>query len=206
LFKNRIFNLGLLIALAYYMVQDSYFIINSNYLQTAKGFTSTTTGVAFVYQGIGYVLASVIAGRLVHKYGRSVILIGITIMISGLLTHIFVFNHVDINLTYIHLLFFYYGLGCGSVLPSLMTLALRELNVSLVGIGSALYLTIQQLSICLGIAFVVGMYYYHNSTTMTGLEYVSSAYAYSTFVCVALLTVVAFLVIRQYSYQGNDED
>ncbi|MDF2850399.1 MAG: hypothetical protein K0S31_1084 [Sphingobacterium multivorum] len=30
LFNNRVFNLGLLAALAYYMVQDAYFIINSN--------------------------------------------------------------------------------------------------------------------------------------------------------------------------------
>jgi len=206
LFKNRIFNIGLLIALAYYMVQDSYFIINSNYLQTAKGFTSTTTGVAFVYQGIGYVLASIVAGRLIHNYGKFVILIGIAIMITGLLSHVFVFNHVDLNMLDIHLLFFYYGLGCGSVLPSLMTLALRGLNVSLVGVGSALYLTIQQLSICLGIAFVVGMYYYQDSRPMTGFDHVSTAYGYSTLVCIGLLLVVAFLVLRQYTYQQVDED
>ncbi len=48
LFKNRIFNIGLLAALAYYMVQDAYFIINSNYLQNQKNYTSTMTGIAFI--------------------------------------------------------------------------------------------------------------------------------------------------------------
>ncbi|KKX51114.1 hypothetical protein [Sphingobacterium sp. IITKGP-BTPF85] len=50
LFDNKIFNLGLAAAFAYYMVQDAYFIINSNYLQLYKNFTPTMTGVAFVYQ------------------------------------------------------------------------------------------------------------------------------------------------------------
>lgn len=205
LFRNKVFNIGLLITLAYYMVQDSYFIINSNYLQTAKGFTSSSTGIAFVYQGVGYVVASLIAGRLIHKYGKIVILSGLSIMISGLFMHIFVFNHDNLDLIHIHLLFFLYGMGCGSVLPSLMTLALRNLNVSMVGVGSALYLTIQQISICLGIAFVVGMYYYNTGETLFGFNQVSAAYGYSTFTCIGLLLIVGFLVIRQFKSDHNDD-
>lgn len=92
LFKNRIFNIGLLVALAYYMVQDAYFIINSNYLQNQKNYTSTMIGIAFIYQGIGYVLASVIVSRLIQRYGKIVILNGLGIMILGLLFHLFIFN------------------------------------------------------------------------------------------------------------------
>lgn len=190
LFKNRVFNLGLLIAVAYYMVQDSYFIINSNYLQTVKNFTSTDTGIAFVYQGIGYVVASIIASRLVHKYGKKVILWGVTLMVVSLAIHLWVLDQYQLDPIHIHLLFFCYGMGCGSVLPSLMTLALRGLDESLIGVGSALYLTVQQLAICLGIAFVVGLYYNTTNPSFLGFQQLSSAYGYATLLAMGLLALV----------------
>ena len=194
LFKNRVFNLGLIAAIAYYMVQDAYFIINSNYLQNYRDFTPTMTGIAFVYQGIGYVIASLIASRLIDKYGKSVILVGLLIMITGLLAHLVVFNQPEVDVNQIHLLFFFYGIGCGTVLPSLMTLALRDLDKTLIGVGSALYLTVQQLSICLGIAFIVGLYLNYPQKTFFHFSQLSSAYGYSSLVSVILLILVAYVI------------
>lgn len=199
LFNNRVFNLGLLIALVYYMVQDSYFIINSNYLQNIKHFTSSQTGIAFVYQGIGYVLASIIVSRLINKYGKIVLLSGLGIMIFSLGMHLFAFDNPHININQIHLLFFFYGIGCGSVLPSLMTLALRGLDESLIGVGSALYLTVQQVAICLGIAFVVGWYYYDKNPLFFNFNEISGAYGYSNIASMILLCLAGYLVIRQYA-------
>jgi len=190
LFKNRVFNLGLLIAVAYYMVQDSYFIINSNYLQTVKSFTSTDTGIAFVYQGIGYVVASIIASRLVHRYGKKVVLWGVSLMIVSLALHLWILNQPQLDVLHIHVLFFFYGMGCGSVLPSLMTLALRGLDESLIGVGSALYLTVQQLAICLGIAFVVGLYYNTTNPSFLSFPQISGAYGYATLLAIGLLALV----------------
>lgn len=203
LFNNRVFNLGLLIALVYYMVQDSYFIINSNYLQNTKNFTSTETGIAFVYQGIGYVIASIIVSRLINKYGKIVLLSGLGVMIISLAMHLLVFDHSQLDITYIHLLFFFYGVGCGSVLPSLMTLALRSLDESLIGVGSALYLTVQQIAICLGIAFVVGWYYHDKNPLFFNFNQISGAYGYSNIISIGLLCLAAYLVIRQYASEKS---
>ncbi|MFD2554818.1 MFS transporter [Sphingobacterium tabacisoli] len=203
LFRNKVFNVGLFIVLAYYMVQDSYFIINSNYLQAQKGFSSSSTGIAFVYQGIGYVLASIVVGRLIHKWGRAVILSGILIMILGLAMHLWIFNQTIPDPIHIHFLFFFYGLGCGSVLPSLMTLALRDLSRSLIGVGSALYLTIQQIAICLGIAFIVGLYYHQEGSTKHFMNNIPAAYLYAMLASIGLLCLVIVLVIRQFSIQSR---
>ncbi|MDM1547211.1 MFS transporter [Empedobacter falsenii] len=199
LFQNKVFNLGLFAALAYYMVQDAYFIINSNYLQNFREFTPTMTGIAFVYQGIGYVFASVIASRLVDKIGRLVVLIGLSIMIIGLGAHLIIFDQPEINVNQIHFLFFFYGLGCGTVLPSLMTLALRNLDQSLIGVGSALYLTVQQLSICLGIAFIVGFYLNHSDQLFLNFSQISSAYGYSTLASIILLFIVGYVINRLFT-------
>jgi len=198
LFNNRVFNIGLAIALAYYMVQDSYFIINSNYLQKIKNFSSTDTGIAFVYQGIGYVLASIVVSRLINKYAKIVLLTGLAIMIGTLLMHLFIFDYSQVNVLHLHILFFFYGIGCGSVLPSLMTLALRGLDESLIGVGSALYLTVQQIAICLGIAFVVGWYYHDKNPNFFNFNQISGAYGYAIFVSIALLILAAFGVIKQF--------
>ncbi|WP_313419128.1 MFS transporter [Sphingobacterium multivorum] len=190
LFNNRVFNLGLLAALAYYMVQDAYFIINSNYLQNQKNYTATMTGIAFVYQGIGYVLASVMVSKLIQRHGKIVVLYGLGIMILGLVAHLFIFNRMLLNNYQIHTLFFLYGIGCGSVLPALMTLALKDLNEKLISVGSAIYLTIQQLSICLGITFIVGVFLHQKENKFFIWQHISSAYGYSIALSVILLLFV----------------
>ncbi|MEI2273408.1 MFS transporter [Sphingobacterium sp. ML3W] len=191
LFHSKVFNLGLVAALAYYMVQDAYFIINSNYLQNHKSYTATMTGVAFVYQGIGYVVASLMVNKLIQRYGKAVILAGLGTMVIGLFFHLLVLNKETIATDQLHLLFFIYGLGCGSVLPSLMTLALKDVNKEFIGVGSAIYLTIQQLSICLGIAFVVGLFLHEKGNTFFLLNNITAAYGYATTVSMLLLILVA---------------
>lgn len=191
LFRSKVFNLGLIAALAYYMVQDAYFIINSNYLQNHKSYTATMTGVAFVYQGIGYVVASLMVNKLIQRYGKAVVLVGLGTMVIGLFFHLLVLNKETIATDQLHLLFFIYGLGCGSVLPSLMTLALKDVNKELIGVGSAIYLTIQQLSICLGIAFVVGLFLHEKGNTFFQLNNITAAYGYATTVSMLLLILVA---------------
>ncbi|WP_343565838.1 MFS transporter [Sphingobacterium sp.] len=196
LFRSKIFNLGLIAALAYYMVQDAYFIINSNYLQNHKSYTATMTGIAFVYQGIGYVVASLMVSRLIQRHGKAVVITGLTIMVIGLFLHLLIFNTVNEEISdQLHLLFFFYGLGCGSVLPSLMTLALKDVNKELIGVGSAIYLTIQQLSICLGIACVVGLFLHAKGNTFFQLNNVTAAYGYATTVSMLLLILVACCIV-----------
>ena len=194
LFKKRIFNLGIAAAFAYYMVQDAYFIINSNYLQNDKGYTPTMTGIAFVYQGIGYVLASLIVGKFIQRNGKFIVLIGLGTMIIGLLFHFLVLNKVDVRQDLVHMLFFFYGLGCGSVLPSLMTLALKDIRKEHIGVASAVYLTIQQLAICLGIVFVVGLFLHDDKSEFLNLKHITAAYGKATLLSVLLLIAVVFFI------------
>ncbi len=194
LFKNKTFNIGLGAAFSYYMVQDAYFIINSNYLQVYKNFTPTMTGIAFVYQGIGYVLASIIVSKHVQKNGKSVILFGLAIMVVGLIAHLYIYNQPTITIHQIHILFFFYGLGCGTVLPSLMTMALKDIKTDLIGTASGIYLTIQQVSICMGIALVVGIYFHNQNTTLLDIENLSHAYSIATLTSITLLTFVIFFI------------
>jgi len=77
----------------------------------------------------------------------------------GLVGHIYVVNISKINLSIISVVLFIYGIGCGIVLPSMFTNAMRKLPASITSIASGVYLTIQQISIGLGVSLVGRIYF-----------------------------------------------
>lgn len=159
LFKFKDFNIALGAVLFYFMVQDSYFLLNVILLQTGFGISSTETGLFFVLQGIGFVVASLISIRLVPGYGKKVLQCGIIIMIVTSGMHIALFNSADINRVMAYPVLFTYGLGCGSVLPSLMTMALKSIPTKFAGAASGTYATFQQTAIALGIGIIGGLFF-----------------------------------------------
>lgn len=73
-------------------------------------------------------------------------------------------------------------------------MALKDIKTNLIGVGSGIYLTIQQLSICLGIALVVGVYLPDQGTTFLKMENLTHAYGISTLISIALLVTVAIFI------------
>jgi len=153
------FKIAIFAAVTYYLVQDSYFFINANFFEEHHHLGSTKTGLLFACQGIGYVLASLLSVRLLNKYQEKFIIFGLVIMILGLVGHIYVVNISKINLSIISVVLFIYGIGCGIVLPSMFTNAMRKLPASITSIASGVYLTIQQISIGLGVSLVGRIYF-----------------------------------------------
>ncbi|WP_411811176.1 MFS transporter [Chryseobacterium scophthalmum] len=153
------FKIALLAAVTYYLVQDSYFFINANFFEEYHHLSSTKTGLLFACQGIGYVLASLLSVRFLNKYHEKFIVFGLLIMILGLLGHIYSINTSIINLPIICIVLFFYGIGCGIVLPSMFTNAMRKLPVSITSLATGVYLTIQQISIGFGVSLVGRVYF-----------------------------------------------
>lgn len=153
------FKIALLAAVTYYLVQDSYFFINANFFEEHHHLNSTKTGLLFACQGIGYVLASLLSVRFLNKYQEKFIVFGLLIMILGLVAHIYSINTSIINLPIICVVLFFYGIGCGIVLPSMFTNAMRKLPVSITSLATGVYLTIQQISIGFGVSLVGRVYF-----------------------------------------------
>ncbi|MCD1118586.1 MFS transporter [Chryseobacterium turcicum] len=179
------FRIALLAAITYYLVQDSYFFINANFFEEHHHLSSTKTGMLFACQGIGYVLASLLSVRFLNKYQERFIIFGLGIMILGLVAHIYAINTSIINLPIISIVLFFYGIGCGIVLPSMFTNAMRKLPVSITSLATGVYLTIQQISIGFGVSFV-GQIYFN----------LDNGYLLATCVMIALLliTISIFLI------------
>ena len=51
-------------------------------------------------------------------------------------------------------------MGCGTMLPSMMTMALRKISSNLTASASGVYLTVQQISIALGWSIIGGIFFH----------------------------------------------
>lgn len=192
-FKNFDFRIGLLISLFYYLVQDSYFLINTVYLQNGMGISSVYTGIYFVCQGMGYVLASMFFASRVTRYGKYVSLFGSVIMIVALVFHLIIFNSPDALQWQITIILFVYGVGCGTILPSLMTISLKSIPEDMLGASSGIYLTLQQISVAIGVAVVGGVFFQHLDNPPV-LTLFPVAYRWATLLNIGFLIIVSVLL------------
>lgn len=158
-FTFNAFKITLLALVFYSFIQDAYFFIYANHFQLQLHFTATETGFLFAFQGIGYVLASFLSLKFLTQYQERFILLGLLIMILGLALHYALLKTQLLTFYQVSLLLFEYGIGCGIVLPSLFTYALSTLPAAYTSAGSSIYLTVQQLSIALGVSLVGQTYF-----------------------------------------------
>lgn len=193
LFGFRDFNIGMAIVLFYFMVQDSYFLINVVLLETGLGFSSAETGMVFVFQGIGYVIASLVSLRLVPLFGKRVLQAGVLMMIITLALHTIVLNGPEVDRQLLYPILFLYGTGCGSVLPSLLAVGLKNIPVELAGAASGTFSTFQQTAIALGIG-VIGGVFFSNLGPLPDVAAYISAYRIATLTNIALLALVGFFL------------
>ncbi|WP_343689697.1 MFS transporter [Chitinophaga sp.] len=192
LFRNKEFNIGLAAVVAYFIVQDSYFFINTMMLQSGMGLTTGRTGFYFVAQGIGFVVAALYAIKLVAVYGKRVLQAGVLLMIVMLLMHILFIKEKRYLLTGI---LFLYGVGCGAVLPSLLTLALSKIPLSLAGTAAGTYVTFQQISIALGVCITGGLFLQLLGDVPLWQQWVQ-AYRCATGVNIFFLLLVCYLLYK----------
>jgi MFS family permease len=193
LFSFKDFNIGLCAVLFYFMVQDTYFVINVILFQNGFGISSSETGIFFVFQGVGYVIASLFSLRLVPRYGKRVLQVGVLIMITSLLFHLLFFNSGTVSRYLLLPVLFVYGTGCGSVLPSLLTMALKSIPAHFAGAASGTFSTFQQTAIALGIGIVGGVFFYKLAGDTSLAGYVS-AYRLATGINIFLLGVVSLFL------------
>ncbi|WP_316748845.1 MFS transporter [Pedobacter gandavensis] len=195
LFSYKDFTIGLFIALFYFIAQDSYFLITGLLLQDGLNVSSSETGLLFVAQGIGYVLGAVGSVSLISKHGKKVIQAAVLLMMTALVLHVVLFNMASLDWYFSYPLLLLYGMGCGAVLPSIMSLALQRIPGDLAGSASGLYSTIQQTAIALGIGLTGGTFFSFLGTETSKTAFVD-AYMSATGVNILALLAVLFLLYK----------
>ncbi|MBM0260455.1 MFS transporter, partial [Micromonospora sp. 4G55] len=161
LFRLRSYTLGALIALVYFGGFTAIFFIFTLYLQNGLGYSALIAGLAITPFALGSALASTLGGRIVNRFGRPLVGIGLVVVVIGLGTVVIVLRgspqHSVPLLTAVPLLVA--GLGSGLVITPNQTLTLSQVPVPQAGSAAGMLQTGQRIGSAAGIAAVGAMFF-----------------------------------------------
>ncbi len=188
LFNIKSFNFVLLVVLFFFGAHNSYLLICAIQFQDTLGIDALVSSQYFTFNGIGFLISSMIAFKLLHKWGIKLLITGCILMIISLvLQTITLHDKAFIPMIPVYLLI--YGLGQGALLPSILNYALRKIPAQHAGLAGGVYSTVQQFSSALGISIIGSVFFY---TLKQGLD----GYFISMSMAVIYLILVAVLLYR----------
>ncbi|MDX6276082.1 MAG: hypothetical protein QOJ72_210 [Nocardioidaceae bacterium] len=202
LVKVQSYVLGLSLGTFYFAGFTSIFIVLTLYLQQGLHYSALEAGASQLPFAIGSAVSAFAGGRLVERFGRALVVVGMVsvsialVIIDQLVPHLS--GDVGLKLAPVLLLA---GLGGGLVIAPNITLSLAEVQPAKAGAGGGLLQTAQRVGSAIGVAIVLALFF--ERIASTGGDY-AAAMSYSLhvtigFVLVALLMGVVDLVRRTRS-------
>ncbi|MRS63200.1 MFS transporter [Larkinella terrae] len=194
LFQFRDFTITLVATLFFFMVHTSYLLISTLYFQNGMRISPYQTGLNFVLLGLGFMTSSLLSIRLVVRYGKAVLQVGVLLMTTILLLQLNLLTPQSprwLLLTTMVL----YGFGNGFVLPSLVNMALKSIPIQFAGAASGVYSTIQQTASALGVSLIGGLFFSKLPGNPDSYHYLA-AFQSGAWVEVFCLILVSYLLYR----------
>ena len=188
LFRVRSYGLGALIGLLYFAGFTTLFFIYTLYLQNGLGYSALLAGLAITPFALGSAAAAAAGGRVVNRYGRPLVALGLAPVAAGLGGTVLALDLVPGAgggwAAAVPLLVA--GLGSGLVISPNQTLTLAEVPVERAGSAGAVLQTGQRIGTAMGIAVVGAVFF--NRLAATGDDW-SSALRTALLVTVGLVLV-----------------
>ena len=157
LFRRRAFTGGLVAGLAFFTGLTGFSLVFSLYLQLGLGWSPLRAGLAGVPQAIGMVLAFVVAGAgLARRLGRTLIHVGLAVVLVGVAGMLLTLRLVDGDLTAWQLVpaLLPVGFGMGLVMAPFFDIVLSGVEEAETGSASGTLTAVQQLGGALGVALL----------------------------------------------------
>jgi len=161
LFSERSYTLGAWLGLLYFAGFTGVFFIYTQYLQVGLHYSALLAGLATTPYAIGSALAAGLAGRVVLRFGRPLVVLGLVLSLIG-----FVGAYVAADVVPGHAVGWaaavplaIAGIGSGMVISPNVTLTLHEVPVRRAGIASGVLQTGQRIGSAAGIAFTGSVFY-----------------------------------------------
>ncbi|MFJ5226815.1 MFS transporter [Streptomyces sp. NPDC088400] len=193
LFRVRAFWLGCLLILLYFAGFTSIFFISTLYLQSGLHYTALQSGLAITPFALGSGAAAGIGGRLVSRFGRPLVAVGLTMVVVGLAAtalavHLVPGRGAGWAMAAPLLLA---GLGSGLVIAPNQTLTLSEVPVPMAGSAGGTLQTGQRVGSAVGIAAVGSVFFAQVPGDGWATAYDHGLVVAVAFVLVALLVALA---------------
>jgi len=188
LFRRRSFSFGSSMITIYFAGFTSLFFVLTLLLQFGLGYSALLAGLVTLPFAIGSGVAAGVSGRVVHRFGRRLVLVGLVLVVLGYLGVILVVREVPASTTGWSLIapLLVGGIGSGLVIAPNQTLTLAEVPVAQGGTAGGLIQVGQRIGSAIGIA-ATGSVFYAQLTASRG--------SYNHALQAGLLIAVLFLVV-----------
>ncbi|MET8255155.1 MFS transporter [Micromonospora sp. NPDC005197] len=161
LFTFQSYTLGSLIALVYFGGFTAIFFIFTLFLQNGLGYSALVAGLAITPFALGSAAASALGGRIVNRFGRPLVAIGLLGVVVGLAATVLALRLApDAPAPWVTAApLLVAGIGSGLVIAPNQTLTLAQVPVPQAGSGAGMLQTGQRIGAAAGIAAVGSMFF-----------------------------------------------
>lgn len=161
LFSRRSYTLGCLIGMIYFAGFTALFFIFTIFLQQGLNYTALEAGLAVTPFALGSAVSAEIGAKVINRYGRRVIAVGLAVVALG-------FGGTILAVSLVHgrgvgvvtaAPMLLSGLGSGLVISPNATLTLSEIPVTSAGIAGGVQQTGQRVGAAAGIALAGAVFF-----------------------------------------------
>ena len=147
---------GAVVATVYFSGFTGIFFVLTIYFQQGLGYSALVAGLAVTPFAAGSAVMSAVGGRLVTRFGRSLVTAGLVLVVVGLVATDVVLSTVEGPRTgwYAALPLLLAGLGSGMVISPNITLTLADVPVERAGTAGGVLQTGQRIGTAAGIALI----------------------------------------------------
>jgi EmrB/QacA subfamily drug resistance transporter len=195
LLRLRSYRLGMLIALVYFAGFTALFFIFTLFLQSGLDYSALLAGIAITPFALGSAASATLGGRIVNRYGRRLVAVGLLMTATGLIAVVATLSAVPGGDVPLHLAapLLFTGLGSGLTIAPNQTLTLAEVPVAEAGSAGGMLQTAQRIGSAVGIA-LVGAVFFAALATSGNDWYRAFQQAVLAAVCFVLVALAAAIV------------
>jgi EmrB/QacA subfamily drug resistance transporter len=196
--STRGYAAGIALGTVYFIGFSGIWLTFALFFQTGLGWSPLQSGLAVTPFALGSASAAVVAGRLVERYGRTLTVLGLCGVASGLAATAVVIATVPPGAVQwaIAPTLLLGGIGSGFVISPNVTLTLREVPVRMAGSAGGALQTFQRFGAAIGTAALPALFYLVLAST--GQDYpLAAAAALSVAVAGALAALVLGILDRR---------
>jgi EmrB/QacA subfamily drug resistance transporter len=156
LLRNSAFVIGLVMALAFYML-SSFYLTFAVYLQSGLRVSPLAAGLATLPFAVGFFVSSLVSSYVMQRLGARALTLGFALQVLGFGVVMLSVGKILPQAQEIGLVCS--GLGFGTVMPSVIKAVIGSIDQRHAGLASGLMISTFQIGAALGVAIIGGVFY-----------------------------------------------
>ncbi len=160
IFATSSYRNGSIIMALYFLGMTSVWVLVPLYVQQGVGFSAFEAGMVGIPSALLSAYSANWAGKRVNRYGRKIVIGGLSFALLGLLSSVAVIllhEFYGLSIWWLLLSLALFGLGQGSVISPNQTLTLAEVPLAYAGSSGAIMQTGQRIGTSVGIAVITAI-------------------------------------------------